>query len=152
MACSWWPSPSTRQVPGSSPGPSGRAARAFFLHPPFLPPSGDSFFRTFPTKPVKPVVRLWLRRGLGPQNVVRRAHKRLRPTLENVGSFQYLMYKRYEENKIWPWKKFTAHSLLIPGVHITLEIFGFFWRRTFGCLLFYIVFCNCIQMYRNFCK
>ena len=47
------PSPSTRQVPGSSPGSGGRAARAFFLHPPFLPPSGDSFFRTFPTNPAK---------------------------------------------------------------------------------------------------
>ena len=42
-----------RQVPGSSPGSGGRAARAFFLHPPFLPPSGDSFFRTFPTNPAK---------------------------------------------------------------------------------------------------
>ena len=51
MAYSWGPSPSMRQVPGSSPGPGGRAARAFFLHPPFLPPSGDSFFRTFPTQP-----------------------------------------------------------------------------------------------------
>ena len=29
-------------------GPAG----AFFLHPPFLPPSGDSFLRTFPTKPM----------------------------------------------------------------------------------------------------
>ena len=57
MACSWGPSPSTRQVPGSSPGHGGRAACAFFLHPPFLPPSGDSFFRTFPTKPT---VRLGL--------------------------------------------------------------------------------------------
>ena len=53
MACSWRPSPSTRQVPGSSPGSGGRAARAFFLPPPFLPPSGDSFFRTFPTNPAK---------------------------------------------------------------------------------------------------
>ena len=53
LACSWGPSPSTRQVPGSSPGYGGRAARAFFLHPPFLPPSGDSFFRTFPTNPAK---------------------------------------------------------------------------------------------------
>ena len=41
----------------SSTGPGGRAARAFFLHPPFLPPSGDSFFRTFPTQPT---VRLGL--------------------------------------------------------------------------------------------
>ena len=48
MACSWGPSPSTRQVPGSSPGPGGRAARAFSLHPPFLPPSGDSFFLHLP--------------------------------------------------------------------------------------------------------
>ena len=53
LACSGGPSPSTRQVPGSSPGPGGCAARAFFLHPPFLPPSGDSFFRTFPTNPAK---------------------------------------------------------------------------------------------------
>ena len=30
LAYSWGPSPSTRQVPGSSPGPGGRAARAFF--------------------------------------------------------------------------------------------------------------------------
>ena len=49
LACS----PSTRQVPSSSPRSSGRAAHAFFLHPPFLPPSGDSFFCTFPTKPTK---------------------------------------------------------------------------------------------------
>ena len=47
------PSPSTRQIPGSSPGSGGRAARAFFLHPPFLPPSEDSFFCTFPTNPAK---------------------------------------------------------------------------------------------------
>ena len=39
LACSGGPSPSTRQVPGSSPGSGGRAARAFFIHPPFLPPS-----------------------------------------------------------------------------------------------------------------
>ena len=45
LACSWGPSPSTQQVTGSSPG---RAARAFFLHPPFLPPSGDSFFAPSP--------------------------------------------------------------------------------------------------------
>ena len=35
-----------------APGPAS-AARTFFLHPPFLPPSGDSFFRNFPTKPAK---------------------------------------------------------------------------------------------------
>ena len=45
------PSPSTRQVPSSSPGPGGRAAS--FLHPPFLPPLWGSFFCTFPTKPTK---------------------------------------------------------------------------------------------------
>ena len=54
LACSGGPSPSTRQVPGSSPG---RAARAFSLHP-FLPPSGDSFFRTFPTNPAKVLLGL----------------------------------------------------------------------------------------------
>ena len=53
-ACSWGPSPSTRQVPGSSPGPRGRAARTFSLHPPFLPPSGDSFlFAPSPPTPQK---------------------------------------------------------------------------------------------------
>ena len=52
-ACSWGPSPSTQQVLGSSPGPRRCTACAFFLHPPFLPPSGDSFFCTFPTNPAK---------------------------------------------------------------------------------------------------
>ena len=42
------------------PGPAGALRALFFLHPPFLPPSGDSFFRTFPTIPTKPVVRLGL--------------------------------------------------------------------------------------------
>ena len=53
LACSPGPSPSTRQVPGLSPGPGGCAARAFFLHPPFLPPSGDSFFAPSPPNPRK---------------------------------------------------------------------------------------------------
>ena len=53
MVCSWGSSPSTQQVPGSSPGPRGRAAHAFFHHPPFLPSSGDGFLSTFPTNPVK---------------------------------------------------------------------------------------------------
>ena len=35
-----------------APGPAG-ALRALFFPPPFLPPSGDSFFRTFPTNPAK---------------------------------------------------------------------------------------------------
>ena len=53
MACSWRPSPSTRQVPGSSPGSGGRAARAFFSPlPSFLLPE-IVFFRTFPTNPAK---------------------------------------------------------------------------------------------------
>ena len=56
LACSWRPSPSTRQVPGSSPGSGGcaAAARAFFLHPPFLPPSGE-LFSHLPHQPHKPV-------------------------------------------------------------------------------------------------
>ena len=50
LVCSPGHSPSTRQVPDSSPGPRRvRCARFFFL----LPPSGDSFIRTFPTKPTK---------------------------------------------------------------------------------------------------
>ena len=36
-----------------APGPEGTLHALFSLHPPFLPPSGDSFFRTFPTKPMK---------------------------------------------------------------------------------------------------
>ena len=62
VACSWGPSPSTRQVLGSSPGPGGRAACAFFLHPPFFPPSGDSFFSHLPTQPT---VRLGLNNTTG---------------------------------------------------------------------------------------
>ena len=38
-----------------APGPAGRAARAFFLHPPFLPPSGDVFFSHLPHQPRKSV-------------------------------------------------------------------------------------------------
>ena len=55
MACSWGPSPSTQQVPGSSPSPLPRhAAHAFFSTlPPFLPPSGEVSFCTFPTNPTK---------------------------------------------------------------------------------------------------
>ena len=41
-----------------APGPAGALRALFFLHPPFLPPSGDSFF--FCTFPTKPVVRLGL--------------------------------------------------------------------------------------------
>ena len=37
-----------------------RVARAFFLQPPFLPPSGDSFFRTFPTNPAKVLGLLYI--------------------------------------------------------------------------------------------
>ena len=46
---------STRQVPGSRPEPRARqvSCARFFLHPPFLPPPGDSFLCTFPTKPTK---------------------------------------------------------------------------------------------------
>ena len=36
-----------------APGLAGALRAHFFLHPPFLPPSGDFFFCTFPTKPPK---------------------------------------------------------------------------------------------------
>ena len=36
-----------------APGPAGALRTLFFLHPPFLPPSWDSFSRTFPTNPAK---------------------------------------------------------------------------------------------------
>ena len=57
-----------QQVPGSSPGSGGRAARAVFLHPPFLPPSGDSFFLHLPHQPRKSV-RVDLSTGQVTQNV-----------------------------------------------------------------------------------
>ena len=39
-----------------APGPTGALRALFFLHPPFLPPSGDSFFRTLiPHQPRKSV-------------------------------------------------------------------------------------------------
>ena len=40
-----------------APGPAWRCAH-FFLHPPFFPPSGDSYFRAFPTLPTKLSVRV----------------------------------------------------------------------------------------------
>ena len=48
-ACTWGPSPSTRQVPGLSPGLGRRAARPFSS----TLPSFLLFFRTFPTNPAK---------------------------------------------------------------------------------------------------
>ena len=45
--------PRTLAYHAAGPGPGGRAARAFFLHPPFLPRLGDSFIHTFPTRPTK---------------------------------------------------------------------------------------------------
>ena len=40
--------------PVRAPGPAGTLRALFFSTlPPFLPPSGDSFFRTFPTNPAK---------------------------------------------------------------------------------------------------
>ena len=49
MVCSYWLLPSTQEVPDSIPGPYGRTMGAFFLHLPFLPSVGDSFFpHTFP--------------------------------------------------------------------------------------------------------
>ena len=59
MACSWGPSPSTQQVPGSSPGPCGRAAHTFFLHPPsfLLPQIAVSHFPHQPRKSVR--VKKW---------------------------------------------------------------------------------------------
>ena len=52
LACSWGPSPTTRQVPGSSPGSGGRAARAFFSTlPSFLLP--EIVFSHLPHQPRK---------------------------------------------------------------------------------------------------
>ena len=52
----WRAAGDPRLAPGRSRvqalGPAG-ALRALFSPPPFLPPSGDSFFRTFPTNPAK---------------------------------------------------------------------------------------------------
>ena len=53
----WRAAPDPRLARGRSrvraSGPAGARAARFFLHPPFLPPSGDSFVRIFPTKPTK---------------------------------------------------------------------------------------------------
>ena len=54
LACSWGPSPSTQQVPGSSPGPGGRAVRAFFSTlPSFL--LREIVFSHLPHQPCKSV-------------------------------------------------------------------------------------------------
>ena len=54
---SWCAAPDPRLAHGRSwvraRGPAGVLRGLFFLHPPFLPPSGDSFICTFPTKPTK---------------------------------------------------------------------------------------------------
>ena len=66
----------------------------------------------------------------GPQNLMS-AHKMLRPraqmALENVSSFQNLMYKRYyKKNKSCPEKKLRVLILLIPGAQIALWILDYF--------------------------
>ena len=59
----WRPAGDSRLARGRSrvwaPGPATVHAHAFFLHPPLLPPLGDSFFHNFPTNPTKVL-------GLGP--------------------------------------------------------------------------------------
>ena len=61
------------------------------------------------------------------QNLVM-AHKMLRPrvqmALENIDSFQYLMYKIYYKNQIWPRKNVRALIFLIPEAQMALENFG----------------------------
>ena len=53
LACSWGPSPSTRQVPGSSPGSGGRDARAFFPTLPSFLLREIVFFAPSPPTPQK---------------------------------------------------------------------------------------------------
>ena len=70
----WRAAPDLRLARGRSriraPGPVGALRALFFLHPPFLPPSGDSFICTFPIKPTKV---LGLRKSLSllPDNTFR---------------------------------------------------------------------------------
>ena len=56
-----------------------------------------------------------------------RAHKMLTPrvqmALENVGSYQYLMYKRYWKNQTGPESNLRALNFSIPRA---LEIFALF--------------------------
>ena len=47
--------------------------------------------------------------------------------LENVDSFQYMMYKIYQKNKSGPEKnQGVALNFLIPGAQMALEIYGIF--------------------------
>ena len=45
---------------------------------------------------------------------------------ENVGSFHYLMYKRYQKKVNLALKKIEGPQFLIPGAQLALESFGLF--------------------------
>ena len=63
LVCSWGPLPGTQQVPGSSSGPRGRTARAFFSTLPSFLLREIVFFHTFPTNPAKVLGLKHLPRG-----------------------------------------------------------------------------------------
>ena len=60
---------------------------------------------------------------------------RAQMALENVGSFQYLMYKRYIyiKKKSSPEKNLRALNFLIPGERMNLEIYYYLFRPLSPC-------------------
>ena len=91
---------------------------AFFLHPPFLPPSGDSFFRTFPTNPAKVLgLMAWLTATKLPKSFASPGKKLLyfkNGKHENnsvclviyIGALALIWYLIFEK---WVWKNEVLH-------------------------------------------
>ena len=75
-----------------------------------------------------PVPTFPLSTGNCPQKFRARAYEMLRPrvqmAIENVGSFQCLMYK--SQNQIWPWKKLKPLNFSISGAQVALDFLAYF--------------------------
>ena len=124
MACSWGPSPSTRQVPGSNPCPRRHAAHAFVLHPPSLPSSfGDSFFRTFPTNPAK-VLGLLINEQILPISSLTYQYFVKNHKIQRIFQRQFLKKPKSDLAEIWELS--LARSSNIRRRHLLQE----------GCFLF----------------
>ena len=92
----------------------------------------DKFLEVEVGKGFLPLAGVEIRDKAGPQDNcpqnLARAHKMLRAwaqmALEIVGSFQYLMYKRYKKNLAV--KKLRALNFSISGAQVAPGIFGIF--------------------------